>query len=86
MSQLYWPWGVVGDQLGSVYIADRGNYRIMRWCADSREGNVIVGGNGQGQGKNQLHCPMSLSFDEENNLYVSDYYNHRIQKFNVDVK
>ncbi|CAF4038558.1 unnamed protein product [Adineta steineri] len=41
---------------------------------------VIVGRNGQG---NQLNVPMSLSFDGEGNLYVTDRWNHRIEKFKI---
>ena len=31
LSQLYYPQGVVVDQLGTVYVADEWNHRIMRW-------------------------------------------------------
>ncbi|CAF1542532.1 unnamed protein product, partial [Adineta steineri] len=39
------------------------------------------GGNGEGNQSNQLTLPTSLSFDNEENLYVADEENHRIQKF-----
>ncbi|CAF1353562.1 unnamed protein product [Adineta steineri] len=52
----------------------------MRWCEEKEEGEILVGGNGKG---NQLNCPMGLSFDDEGNLYVADYYNHRIEKFEI---
>ncbi|CAF1165645.1 unnamed protein product [Adineta ricciae] len=32
--------GIVVDQLGSVYVADLLNHRIVRWCAGSREPGV----------------------------------------------
>jgi sugar lactone lactonase YvrE len=78
------PWGVVVDQLGTVYIADIGNDRIMRWPTGGMEGSVIAGGNGGGGQSNQLRLPISLSFDQHCNLYVADYGNHRVQKFNID--
>ncbi|CAF4200952.1 unnamed protein product, partial [Adineta steineri] len=37
----------------------------------------------EGSQSNQLYQPRGLSFDDEDNLYVSDYGNHRIQKFEV---
>jgi hypothetical protein len=68
-----------------VYVADQYNHRIMRWCKDCRERNMIVGRNGEGQVINQLSRPLSFSFHKENHLYVSDNANHRIEKFNVDL-
>jgi len=50
------------------------------------EGRVIVGGNSCGQESNQLHFPQGLSFDVENNLYVVDQSNNRIQRFEVENK
>jgi len=47
----------------------------------SKEGHVVVGGNGQGEGSNQLRGPTGLVFDRTNNLYVADMHNHRIQRF-----
>ncbi|CAF4887996.1 unnamed protein product [Rotaria sp. Silwood2] len=84
LTQLYYPRGVVVDQLGIVYVADRGNDRIMRWPKGATQGSVIVGGNGRGKQSNQLNEPIGLSFDRHGNLYVVDWGNHRKQKFNVD--
>ena len=84
LTQLSSPRGVVVDQLGTVYVADCGNDRIMRWVKGAREGSVIVGGNGRGGQSNQLNGPVGLSFDRHGNLYVVDYGNHRVQKFNID--
>ncbi|CAF1255634.1 unnamed protein product [Adineta steineri] len=52
----------------------------MRWYEQKEEGEILVGGNGKG---NQLNCPMGLSFDDEGTFYVADYYNHRIEKFEI---
>ncbi|CAF4989011.1 unnamed protein product [Rotaria sp. Silwood1] len=45
LTQLSSPRGVVVDQLGTVYVADAGNNRIMRWPKGATQGSVIVGGN-----------------------------------------
>ncbi|CAF2841675.1 unnamed protein product [Rotaria sp. Silwood2] len=84
LTQLYCPGGVVVDQLGTVYVADGGNDRIMRWPKGVTQGNVIVGGNGQGGQSNKLNGPFGLSFDRHGNLYVVDNGNHRVQKFNLE--
>ena len=83
-TQLSCPEGVIVDQLGTVYVADAGNARIMRWSKGATQGSVIVGGNGQGSQSNQLNTPVGLSFDRHGNLYVVDYGNHRVQKFNLN--
>jgi sugar lactone lactonase YvrE len=78
------PNGVVVDQLGTVYVAEEGNARIMRWVKGATQGSVIVGGNGGGGLSNQLNAPVGLSFDQHGNLYVVDYGNNRVEKFNID--
>ncbi|CAF3990121.1 unnamed protein product, partial [Adineta steineri] len=47
------------------------------------EGEIIVGGNGKGNKSNQLNGPIGLSFDDEGNLYVADWGNDRIAKFEI---
>ena len=76
--------GVLVNDLGDVYVADWGNHRIMCWSSGSAEGRVIVGGNGEGKQSNQFNNPRGLSFDRNNNLYVVDRMNNRIQFFSVD--
>ncbi|CAF4713239.1 unnamed protein product, partial [Rotaria sp. Silwood2] len=84
LTQLYYPEGVVVDQLGTVYVADRWNDRIMRWPKGATQGSVIVGGNSRGKQLNQLNEPIGLSFDRHGNLYVVDCGNPRVEKFNID--
>ncbi|CAF1526781.1 unnamed protein product [Rotaria sordida] len=72
------------DQLGTVYVADTSNHRIIRWPKGATQGSVIVGGNGAGRQSNQLTSPVGLSFDRHGNLYVVDYENDRVQKFNIE--
>ncbi|CAF3869512.1 unnamed protein product [Rotaria sp. Silwood1] len=55
LTQLSCPQGVVVDQLGTVYVADLGNNRIMRWPKGATQGSVIVGGNGKRGQLNQLN-------------------------------
>jgi len=56
----------------------------MCWSSESSEGRVIVGGNGFGEKLNQFNDLRGLSFDIENNLYVADANNNRIQRFSLD--
>ena len=84
LKQLNHPKGLVVNEIGDIYVADWGNDRIMCWSLGSEEGRIVVGGHGKGS--NQLNSPNGLSFDVENNLYVVDSWNHRIQRFKVDNK
>jgi hypothetical protein len=56
----------------------------MRWMKGARRGSIVVGGNGRGKQANQFCYPSDLLFDRHNNLYVVDFNNHRIQKFDID--
>ncbi|CAF1430472.1 unnamed protein product [Rotaria sordida] len=83
LTQMFGPEGVVVDQLGTVYVVDYGNARIMRWPKGVTHGSIIVGGNDEGGQSNQLNRPVGLSFDRQGNLYVVDNNNHRVQTFNI---
>ena len=50
------------------------------FCPDAVFGITIAGGNG-GSGPDQLNDPSDVAFDSDLNLYVSDTFNNRIQKF-----
>ena len=84
LSQLSNPRGVLVDAAGTVYVADFGNNRVMRWCYGAIQGTVVAGDNGPGDGANQFNYPMGLSFDRPGNLYVVDHWNHRVQRFSIE--
>ncbi|CAF5226652.1 unnamed protein product, partial [Rotaria magnacalcarata] len=85
LTQLYYPLRLFVDTLGTLYVADSLNHRVMRWTqGDNKQGTVIAGGNGAGAGANQFNSPVGLSFDRHGNLYVTDYNNHRVQRFSIE--
>ncbi|CAF3191613.1 unnamed protein product, partial [Rotaria socialis] len=85
LRQLYCPNGIFVDTLGTLYVADSNNHRVMRWTqGDKKQGAIIVGGNGQGEGANQFQYLRGLSFDREGNLYVVDFGNNRVQRFSIE--
>ena len=59
------------------------NHRIVRWLKDSTEGELVVGDCVEGDNDNQLNGPSGIAFDNENNLYVVNQENNRVQKFTV---
>jgi sugar lactone lactonase YvrE len=82
------PTGVAVDNKGNVYIADENNQRIQKFDASGQfllEWGTPGSGEGQfGQinGRGEiLGGPAGLVLDYQNNVYVADPYNFRIQKF-----
>ena len=76
--------GIVVDQRGTVYVADSDNHRVLRWFKGATQGEVVIGGNGPGAATHQLDAPIGLASDRQGNLYVTDYGNDRVQKFQID--
>jgi sugar lactone lactonase YvrE len=84
LSQLSAPGGIVLDKNGYIYIADTGNYRIVRWAPNSTTGVCIVACTlTAGTNVNQLGWPTAVAFDDKGSLYVADSPNNRIQKFQI---
>ncbi len=84
-SQLSSPLGVVVDSQGNVLVCDTNNNRVQMWTPGATIGQTIAGNsNGTaGSGPNELNTPKGISIDKNDNIYVADYNNLRIQKFNL---
>ena len=82
--QLYKPMGVTVDGMGSVYVVEYINTRVVRWLDNAQAGNVIIGGPGYGSSPAQLYFPRDVAFDRDGNLYVADTNNNRIQMYTID--
>jgi hypothetical protein len=81
-NQLKNPFSLFVDKAGSVYISDRTNNRIQKWDAGSSLGITVAGGiNGSGEDSSQLNDPRGLFVDAYGRIYISDYFNNRIQKW-----
>ncbi|CAF4153581.1 unnamed protein product [Adineta steineri] len=70
------------DNDKSIYIADSFNHRIVKWKLNSNTGQIIAGGNRNGNQNNQLNCPRDIIFDKENNSFIiSDEENKRVIRY-----
>lgn len=54
------------------------------WTDQSKQGSVVVGTSDHPEQVDALKAPVSLSLDKHANLYVVDYYDHRVQRFAID--
>lgn len=78
------PFGVFVAPNKDMYVADADGNRILKYTypfTSSSTPVVVAGGMGSGSAANQLAWPTSVYMDGAGNLYVSDFYNNRIQKF-----
>ena len=79
---LFHPVGITMDRWKNVYVADTSNHRIQLFYANQMNGSTIAGVTASaGNTAKQLRYPFAIVLDSQLNLYVSDTYNHRIQKF-----
>jgi sugar lactone lactonase YvrE len=79
---LCYPYDVILDPMGNVYVADTGNQRIQFYPTGQSYGVTIAGVTSvSGNSSTLFNSPASLALDSQLNLYVSDFANQRIQKF-----
>ena len=80
LSHLEWAYGI-GIKNDKIYIADGANYRVLK-CDTSGNCSLFAGGNGRGWANNQFWWPADVAVDSAGSVFVSDFDNHRVQKFN----
>lgn len=79
---LRYPTGMTLDPMGNIYVVDRDNHRVQLFLNGQLSGRTIAGVTGvNGSDATLLNFPYAVILDNALNLYVSDRYNHRVQKF-----
>ncbi|CAF1136251.1 unnamed protein product [Adineta steineri] len=85
LNQLHNPSGVWVTRNGqTLYVADSNNNRVMKWNIGDTQGSVVAGSVSGVAGGNTtlLSLPGDVALDPtETYLYVSDYYNKRVERF-----
>lgn len=84
---LYYPYTIIIDGTGAMYITDTENHRVVKWTRDNSRGIVVAGqsNNQLGSSNIELYRPADLAWDSNNNLYIADAWNHRIQEWSSGV-
>ena len=83
LNQLNLPTGVAVDAAGNLFVADRDNFRVMRWAPDGLTASVEAGATGAGTGTSQVGRPTKVFLDDRGFMYVVESQNHRIQRFAI---
>ena len=83
-TQLNGPMHVILDINDHMYIAEGGNNRITRWKLGSLFGVCIAACTGtSGSASTQINLPHALAFDNSGSLYITEWNNNRVQKFQI---
>ncbi len=85
MNQLNQPNSVYFDYLytNSLYVADSGNNRILKFPSGSTSANfgtMIAGSSSGGSGMDQLNDPRSVVVDNNGILYITDKSERKFEK------
>ncbi|CAF1271683.1 unnamed protein product [Adineta steineri] len=79
LNQLHGPRGIFIDTKKNIFIADFNNHRIIEWKNNAKEGQIIVGVNGQGNRIDQLDHPTDVIVDEQSHsIIIADSLNRRV--------
>lgn len=87
------PMGVYVDTLGTLWVSDTNNNRVLRFdnatakangaSADAVLGQTSYTGSGFGTSPTEFYSPHGIFLDIAGNLFVSDYTNSRVLRFDA---
>ena len=78
------PTDVAWDSAGNIYITD--GYINSRVAKYDKNGDWVKSWGAKGTGPGQFNLPHAIAIDRNNNIYVGDRTNRRIQVFDTDGK
>ena len=76
------PTDVTWDSQGNIYISD--GYINSRVAKISKDGDWIKSWGSKGTGQGQFRTPHSIAADRNDNIYVGDRANRRVQVFDTE--
>ena len=83
LDELCYSWGLCVHDDGTVYVADQVNHRIVAWSPNAKQGQIVAGGNGDGDGLHQIGWPRDVIIDQTDHDYliICDRHNRRIVRW-----
>ncbi len=83
LNQLSHPKGIYADDDDRcIYLADSLNHRIVQWKSGANMGQVVAGGNGDGNRMNQLNDTKDVVVDKKtDSLIICDQGNRRVMRW-----
>jgi len=86
LNQFNTPYGIcVDDQQQTIYVADCYNHRIIKWKFGERNGEVVAGGNGEGNRIDQLNSPYNVILDRnKKSLIICDGGNEKVVRWSLE--
>lgn len=78
------PTAVFITQDQAMFIFDAGNFRVQRWKQGEPLGFTVAGNGKNDTSLNSISYGYGLFVDDNNNIYVSEYENHRITFWVID--
>jgi trimeric autotransporter adhesin len=89
-AELNYPYGIALDGPGNLYIGDYDNNRVRKVDVSTGIISTIAGTGTGGYNSDgiaataaKLYLPSGVVLDASGNVYIGDYYNHRIRMVNV---
>jgi len=88
-AKLYFPVGIICDNLGNIYFADAYNNRVRKISTAGIITTIAGNGDTAFNGDNitadsaTVYDPHAVAFDALGNMYISDWGHHRIRKINT---
>jgi uncharacterized protein (TIGR03437 family) len=77
------PLGIAVDQQDNLYVADALNHRVRKISSDGKISTVAGGGSSTKDGvvaTTAVLFPLDVAFDQQGNLYISDYTSSGVKK------
>jgi DNA-binding beta-propeller fold protein YncE len=81
-ANFYQPTDVTWGPDGSIFVSD--GYGKSRIAKFNKEGNLVKSWGERGTAQGEFNTPHSIVIDRQNNLYVADRQNARIQVFDTE--
>ena len=73
--------GIGIDLNGSILVVDTFNNQVTGYNKSTIDGSKVAGGNGTGNGLNQLNKPAGIFVDDFGNLFIIDQLNNRVMRY-----